>query len=90
MNVCLLMKREVILKGEELRSKHTHTLKGTARVNRRVCVYVCARVHICCHESHWASHRSPLMKLVSRCTINRRMKDISLRVFSKMMRGSSD
>lgn len=30
------------------------------------------------------------MKLVSRCWISTRMKDISLRVFSKMMRGSSD
>lgn len=30
------------------------------------------------------------MKLVSRCWINTRMKDISLRVFSKMIRGSSD
>lgn len=30
------------------------------------------------------------MKLVSRCWMSTRMKDISLRVFSKMMRGSSD
>lgn len=32
----------------------------------------------------------PSMKLVSRCWMSTRMKDISLRVFSKMMRGSSD
>lgn len=30
------------------------------------------------------------MKLVSRCWMRTRMKDISLRVFSKMTRGSSD
>ena len=30
------------------------------------------------------------MKLVSRCWMSTRMKDISLRVFSKMIRGSSD
>ena len=30
------------------------------------------------------------MKLVSKCTISMRRKDISLRVFSKITRGSSD
>lgn len=35
-------------------------------------------------------YRTPSMKLVSRCWMSTRMKDISLRVFSKMIRGSSD
>lgn len=35
-------------------------------------------------------YSTPSMKLVSRCWMSTRRKDISLRVFSKMMRGSSD
>lgn len=37
-----------------------------------------------------ACYSTPSMKLVSRCWISTRRKDISLRVFSKMTRGSSD
>lgn len=35
-------------------------------------------------------YSTPSMKLVSRCWMSTRKKDISLRVFSKMTRGSSD
>lgn len=40
--------------------------------------------------SWFKGHTMSLMKLVSRCTMSMRRKDISLRVFSNMMRGSSD
>lgn len=40
--------------------------------------------------SRLKGHTRSLMKLVSRCTMRMRRKDISLRVFSNMTRGSSD
>lgn len=47
---------------------------------------------LCPHPRSFCAHgySTPSMKLVSRCWMSTRRKDISLRVFSKMTRGSSE